>query len=85
LLKGDFEKTEALEGFHPCETCDVLCQKACPMKAFPYGEYNRSNCLKQMSLDMKNEVPDGEMSENGRRNMVIKYFRACESSCPVGA
>ena len=85
LLEGDLQKTEALEGFHPCETCDVLCQKACPMKAFPQGKYNKSICFKQMNVDMENEVPEGEMSENGKRNMVIKYCRACELSCPVGA
>ena len=34
LLEGDFKTTEALEGFTPCKTCKVFCQKACPVKAF---------------------------------------------------
>ena len=26
-----------------------------------------------------------EINETGKRNLVIKYCRACELSCPVGA
>ena len=40
---------------------------------------------KQLNADVENKVPDGEIGENGRRNLVIKYCRACELSCPVGA
>ena len=85
LIEGDFQTTEALEGFTPCETCEVFCQKACPMKAFPQGKYNRPTCVKQINADVENKVPDGEIGENGKRNWVIKYCRACEWSCPVGA
>jgi epoxyqueuosine reductase len=84
LLEGDFQNTEALEGFTPCDTCDLFCQKACPMKAFPQGKYSWSICGKQMSADVENKVPDGEIGENGKRHLVIKYCRACELSCPVG-
>lgn len=85
LLEGDFQTTEALEGFTPCETCEVFCQKACPMKAFPQGKYSRPICVKQINADVENKVPNGEIGENGKRNLVIKYCRACEWSCPVGA
>jgi epoxyqueuosine reductase len=85
LLEGDFQSTEALEGFTPCETCEGFCQKACPVKAFPQKIYRRPNCRKQINADVENKVPDGEIGENGKRNLVIKYCRACELSCPVGA
>ena len=85
LLEGDFQTTEALEGFSPCETCEVFCQKACPMNAFPQAKYSRPICLKRINADVENKVPDGEIGENGKRNLVIKYCRACELSCPVGA
>ena len=55
------------------------------MNAFPQGKYSRPICRKQMNADVENKVPDGEIGENGKRNLVIKYCRACELSCPVGA
>jgi epoxyqueuosine reductase len=61
LLEGNFQTTEALEGFSPCETCEVFCQKACPMKAFPQGKYSRPICVKQINVDVGNKVPDGEI------------------------
>jgi len=85
LIEGDFQTTEALEGFTPCDTCEVFCQKACPMKAFPQGKYNWSICVKLINANVKRKVPDGEIGENGKRNLVIKYCRVCELSCPVGA
>jgi epoxyqueuosine reductase len=85
LLEGEFQATPSLEGFYPCETCEAFCQKACPKKAFPRGKYSRPICLAQMNADEENKVPEGEIGENGKRNSVIKYCRACELSCPVGA
>lgn len=85
LMEGDFQPTEPLSEFFPCENCDVFCQKACPMKAFPEGEYSRPICRKQINDDFENKVPEGKIGENGKRNSVIKYCRACEFSCPVGA
>jgi hypothetical protein len=38
-----------------------------------------------MNADVENKVPDGEIGENGKRQFMIKYCRACELSCPVGA
>jgi len=85
LLAGDLQTTEALEGFSPCETCEGFCQKACPIKAFPHGKYSRPICNKQMNADVANKVPEGEIGENGKRNLLIKWCRACELSCPIGA
>ncbi len=85
LLEGDFQTTKALEGFSPCETCEVFCQKACPMKAFSQGKYSWSICVKQINANRENKVPDGEIGENGKCNLVIKSCRACEFSCPIGA
>ena len=85
LMAGDFEPTAALHGFAPCETCDVFCQKACPVKAFPDGKYSRSICRQQIDDDWEDRVPEGEIGETGKRNWVVKFCRACEFSCPVGA
>jgi epoxyqueuosine reductase len=84
LLEGNLQPTKAIEGFSPCGACEGFCQKACPVKAFPQGTYSRAICRRQMNADADNEVPDGEIGENGRRYPVIKYCRACELSCPVG-
>ena len=85
LLEGDFQKTDSLKGFSPCESCESFCQKACPVKAFPQGKYSLQICRKQMNADVENKVPDGEIGENGKRYFVIRYCRACELSCPIGA
>jgi len=85
VLQGDFEPTAALHGFAPCDTCDVFCQKACPVKAFPAGKYSRPNCRQQMDDDWNDPVPEGEIGETGKRNRVVRFCRACEFSCPVGA
>ncbi len=85
LLENEFQATEALAGFSPCVNCKVYCQKACPRDAFPGGKYNRIICNDQMNVDLKNKVPCGEIGASGSRNLVIRYCRACEMSCPVGA
>ena len=85
LLEGELQTTNALEGFAPCENCEKFCQKACPMKAFPEGKYSRPICRKQINANVENKVPAGEIGLNGKRNFVVKYCRACELSCPVGA
>jgi epoxyqueuosine reductase len=84
LLEGDVPTTQRLEGFSPCETCKGFCQKACPVKAFPEGRYNRSICFKEIHANAENRTPEGEIGENGERNLVVKYCRACEWSCPAG-
>ena len=85
LLEGELQTTNALEGFAPCESCEEFCQKACPMKAFPQGKYSRPNCRKMINANVENKVPAGEIGLDGKRNLVVKYCRACELSCPVGA
>jgi len=84
LIEADLQPTKMIERFTPCEACDYICQKACPMNAFPNRNYSRQICNRQMNNDVENKVPDGEINENGKRNLVIKYCRACELSCPVG-
>jgi epoxyqueuosine reductase len=85
LMKGDFQPTEPLGGFSPCDNCGVFCELACPMMAFPEGKCFRPNCQKQIQEDFENKVPEGRIGRNGIRNLVIKFCRACEFSCPVGA
>ncbi len=84
LTEGDFEPTDALVGFTPCENCEMFCQKACPMKALLEGEFSRSNCRKQINDNFENKYPEGEIGENGNRNLVVKFCRACEFACPIG-
>jgi epoxyqueuosine reductase len=85
LIREALAPTSALQGFAPCDTCDGFCHKACPAAAFAQGGYHRPPCLRQMNKD---EAQPGQMSEpdfHGRRHAVIKYCRACELACPVGA
>ena len=84
LVEGDLQPTEPLEGFSPCETCDGFCQEACPVNAFPRGNYIRSICRIQIKADVENKVASGESDEGGSPILVIKYCRACELACPVG-
>jgi len=77
--------------FDPCSTCDAPCRAACPQGAFSRGtarrapssgdwqdagagDFSRPSCEVQMELDIA--AASGE---------VIRYCRACELSCPVGA
>lgn len=85
LMEGEFQSTPPLNGFAPCENCAVYCHKACPRQAFPEGKYSRSDCRKQIDADFDNNVPEGKIGDNGKRNWVVKFCRACEFSCPVGA
>jgi len=57
LIEGDLIATEVLEGFSPCETCKGYCQKACPVKAFPEGKYNRPICREHVNANVENKVP----------------------------
>ena len=84
LLEGRWQPRAPLEGFNPCESCDAICQKACPQNAFPHGKYNRHICFKQMHEDEDNKTFEGLLKADGKREFVIKYCRACELSCPVG-
>ena len=39
----------------------------------------------QITADVEHIVPNGEIGENGKRNLGIKYCRTCELACPEGA
>lgn len=85
LVEGDLVTTGVLEESSPCDSCEGFCQKACPRNAFPQGNYSRPPCREQMNADVENQMPEGERDESGKRNLVIKYCRECEISCPVGS
>jgi len=53
----------------PCEGCDRPCQPACPMDAFPDGEYRRSRCMERMNQDRAATAPD------------VDHCRICELVC----
>ena len=84
LIEGDLRPNMPIEGFFPCETCDTLCQKACPQNAFSSGAYHRPGCVAQIDADSAHKVPGGAIDENGKPVLVIKYCRSCELTCPVG-
>jgi hypothetical protein len=46
---------------------------------------SRPACNRQMETDVANKQRLGKDEEDGKRDFVIKYCRACELSCPVGA
>ena len=85
LIEGDLEPTPPLEGFSPCESCGEMCHSACPQNVFSTGAYYRPHCITQLNADIANKLPDGEGSEDEVPTKVIKYCRACEFACPVGA
>ncbi len=85
LLEGEWQPTQPLAGFSPCDACDGYCQRACPVTAFPDGRFSRPACGRQMAGDTENKAVLGGVAESGRRHFVIQYCRACELSCPVGA
>ena len=72
LTDAELEPDGRLEGFNPCEDCD-LCIKACPAKAFdptkqyPYS-YNREKCIAKRA----------EIAKKGY------YCHNCYAVCPAG-
>lgn len=84
LVEGDLQPTEPIEGFSPCDSCDGFCQEACPVNAFPGGNYSRLICRTQIKADVENKGASGEIDKNGSPILVVKYCRACELTCPVG-
>lgn len=85
LIEGDIEPTKPIQGFSPCDSCGEICHSSCPQNVFSSGAYNRPKCITQLDADIANKMPDGEAGENGIPGPVIKYCRACEFACPVGA
>ena len=71
LIDEALEPTGPID-FSPCEACDMVCRRVCPQKAFKTGSYSKTSCYEQMKDD---ESP----------GMRIKYCRACELACNVGA
>jgi epoxyqueuosine reductase len=84
LIEGDLEPTGPIEGFSPCESCAELCHLACPRDAFATGVYHRPTCIQQIDADVADKMPGGEVGEDGRPTLVVRYCRACEFACPVG-
>jgi len=85
LIEEDLEPTRPIEGFSPCESCGEICHSACPQNVFSTSVYYRPNCIAQLNADIANKLPDGEVGEDEIPRLVIKYCRACEFACPVGA
>ena len=85
LMEGDWQPNQPLQGFSPCAGCAVMCQEDCPVNAFPAGRYSRPACSRQMETDVANQQRLGQDEEDGKRDFVIKYCRAGELPCPVGA
>jgi epoxyqueuosine reductase len=70
--------------FDPCAGCEAPCRNACPQGAFARppartGSFSRPLCQVQMEFDVNAATGDDTAVP------VIKYCRACELSCRVGA
>jgi epoxyqueuosine reductase len=71
--------------FDPCVGCDAPCRRACPQNAYsPDGVFRRPACNVQMDLDIQNGA-EQNVPGSSEPVRVIKYCRACELNCRVGA
>jgi epoxyqueuosine reductase len=65
----------------PCDGCYEPCRSACPMNAFASGFFSREACSRQMEADeSRRNSGDGVEDDS-----LIRYCRACELACPMGA
>lgn len=88
-------------GFDPCRQCDAPCRRACPQGAFArqvydsrhYGQdrlpgrsgvFSRPACNIQMQADETGATAQ-QVDGFDTPVRVIRYCRACELACPVGA
>jgi epoxyqueuosine reductase len=85
LITGELQPSPPIEKFTPCKTCNRICQKACPRKAFSKGAYSRSTCLVQLDSDRANRLPVGKVDRAGNPVLVVKWCRECELVCPAGS
>jgi epoxyqueuosine reductase len=85
FIEAELEPTGPIEGFDPCNGCDMPCHRACPRGAFRSGSYEQSLCKKEMDQnDADFEVMDGSVMGIEEASEVIVYCRGCENACPVG-
>jgi epoxyqueuosine reductase len=85
FMEAELEATGPMEGFDPCNGCDMPCHNACPRDAFRSGSYERSICKREMDQnDADVEVLDGPIVGIEEASEVIVYCRKCEVACPVG-
>jgi epoxyqueuosine reductase len=85
FIEAELEPTGPIEGFDPCNGCDMPCHRACPRGAFRSGSYEQSLCKKEMDQnDADFEVMDGSVMGIEEASEVIVYCRGCENACPLG-
>lgn len=84
LLVDELEPTEPIEGFFPCESCAIMCHSACPQNVFSTRGFHRPSCIRQLSADRENLLPDDAPDKEGPTRLVAKNCRACELVCPAG-
>jgi epoxyqueuosine reductase len=84
LVEVEGDSPETL-GFDPCTTCDTPCTRACPRQAFARGSYHRTSCAEQMSHDEANRIRVSGAEEGPGQLRCVRYCRACELACLVGA
>lgn len=76
------------DAFDPCAGCGRPCVGACVQGAFDQGRFELSRCETQMHRDEAGATAGA--TEGGRERTdlpehIVKYCRACELACPVGA
>ena len=85
FMEADLEATGPIEGFDPCNGCDMPCHAACPRGALRSGTYEQSLCKQEMDQnDADFEKLDGPIVGIEDPSDVIVYCRGCENACPVG-
>ncbi|WP_051564059.1 hypothetical protein [Desulfovermiculus halophilus] len=84
LIQGNLPPGRPLEGFQPCEGCDMPCRSACPADAFAQGQYDRVTCIQRLNSDRANPIDSGQKDSEGSPILVTDWCRRCEFACPVG-
>ncbi len=85
FIEAELEPTGPMDGFNPCDGCDMPCHAACPRRAFRSGSYDQSICKGEMDQnDADVKELDGPIIGIEESCDVIVYCRGCENACPVG-
>jgi len=92
----DLEPPDRVDGlgdlFDPCAGCSHPCMEACVQEAFARGRFELSRCETQMRRDEARAARSAAAGATARGreradlpDRVVKYCRACELACPIGA
>lgn len=84
LIEDSLPAGAPLADFNPCRGCPMPCRKACPVKAFGQGRYDRPTCIQRLESDRAHPIDSGQTDSKGKPIRVTEWCRRCEFGCPVG-